>query len=221
MLTILCALWLPGSGLAQLPAPRQQVEIRTRYGTWVVELYNETPDHRDRFISRVEQGTLDSTLFHRIVPGFAIEGGDPASKHAQAGIPLGLEPDTVGAPLEVHPGLIHHRGVIAAAPAGDTPQLGERSHRFRFFIVLGTPQETAELDRIAARNIAAGHPFPYSELDRRTYATAGGLPRLDGSYTVFGEIVSGLDALDAMSVAPCNTWDRPMEDIPMYTRLLP
>ncbi len=216
---VLCSLGRSFEASAQSARPR--VEIRTRYGTMVVELYNETPEYRDRFISRVNDGSLDSLLIHRVVPGFAIEGGDPGSKNAAAGLPLGLDPDTVGLPLMIIPGLIHRKGALAAAPAGDTPELGRRSHRDRFFFVLGEPFQGRELDRVAGRNTALGAPFAYTEQDRRIYATAGGQPRLDGSYTVFGEVVEGLDVLDAMAKAVCNTWDRPMEDILMYTRSLP
>lgn len=219
-MTLSMVQWLPVAARAQSTTLRPMVEVRTRLGTMVVALYNETPEHRDLFLARVRSGTMDSVLLHRIVPGFAVEGGDPSTKQAPAGIPLGLEPDTVGLPLEVVPGLIHRKGALAAAAAGETPGLGRLSHRDRFFFVLGVPYLGDELDRIAARNAANGSPFPYSEEDRRTYATEGGLPRLDGSYTVFGHIVSGIEVLDAIAAEPCNTWDRPMEDIPISMRIL-
>ncbi|MBX2972737.1 MAG: peptidylprolyl isomerase [Flavobacteriales bacterium] len=220
LLTFLIGLGLPAGMQAQAPATRPMVEVRTRLGTMVVALYNETPELRDRFMARVKAGEMDSLLLHRVVPGFAVEGGDPASRHAAAGVALGQDQDTIGLPLTVVPGLIHRKGALAAAPAGDTPGLGRRSHRDRFFFVLGGPYVGDELDRIATRNAALGSPFAYSTEDRRTYAAEGGQPRLDGSYTVFGQIVSGIDVLDAIAKEPCNTWDRPMEDIPMYMRIL-
>lgn len=199
---------------------RPLVEVHTRLGTMVVALYDETPELRDRFLARVRAGELDSTLFHRVIPGFAIEGGDPASRHALPGVALGQVPDTVGLPLTVVPGLFHRKGALAAAPAGDTPEFGRRSHRDRFFFVLGTTYDSAELDLVATRNAAMGAPFAYSPEDRLIYATEGGQPRLDGSYTVFGQVISGIDVLDAMAQEPCNAWDRPMVDIPMNMHIL-
>lgn len=219
-MTLLTVLWLPLCATAQTTPTRPMVEVRTRLGTMVVALYNETPELRDRFLSRVKTGELDSLLLHRVVPGFAIEGGDPGSRHATPGVPLGLDPDTVGIPLTLVPGMIHRKGALAAAPAGDTPQLGHRSHHDRFFFVLGVPYTNDELDRIAARNAALGVSFTYSEEDRRIYATEGGQPRLDGSYTVFGHVVLGMEVLDALAQEPCNTWDRPLLDIPMFMRIL-
>jgi cyclophilin family peptidyl-prolyl cis-trans isomerase len=221
LLTIICGLWLPDAAAGQVVAKRTMVEVRTSLGTMVIALYNETPDHRDRFISRVKAGEMDSLLFHRVIPGFAVEGGDPASAHAPAGTPLGLNADSIGLPLVVVPGAIHKKGALSATPAGDDPALGKRSHSELFFFVLGVTYTEEELDRIAARNASMGAPFTYTEEDRRTYAIEGGQPRLDGSYTVFGEVIAGLEILDAMAASRCNTWDRPMEDIRMYMRLLP
>lgn len=183
-------------------------------------LYNETPVHRDHFLARLKAGELDSLLFHRAVPGFGVEGGDPESEHAVPGIALGLSADSIGLPLEIVPGYIHKKGALAAAPAGDGPDLGRRSHRERFHLVHGVEYNAQELDLIAERNKAQGTPFSYSTEHYRIYAETGGLPRLDGSYTVFGEVVSGLEVLDQMIGAPCNEWDRPLDDIRMYMRLL-
>lgn len=196
------------------------VEVRTRLGVMVVALYNETPVHRDHFLARVGSGAMDGLLFHRVVPGFAIEGGDAGTRQAVPGIALGLEADSLGLPLEIVPGLIHKHGALAAAPAGDGPELGRRSHRERFFIVDGVPFSPEELARTEERNTALGAPFAYSEVDRRVYATEGGQPRCDGSYTVFGEVVSGFDVLEAIIRTPCNEWDRPMENIEMHLRQL-
>ncbi|HRH69075.1 MAG TPA: peptidylprolyl isomerase [Flavobacteriales bacterium] len=223
VMTILCGLGLPNAAKAQEPAPgnfRPLVEIRTVLGTMVVALYNETPLHRDLFLAKVEAGDYDSLLFHRVVPGFAVEGGDPASKHAAAGLQLGLDTDTVGTPLEVVPGLIHKKGALAAAPAGDTPETARRSHGSRFYIVQGVPYDATELAQVAERNARHGTPFGYTEEDRHTYAELGGQPRLDGGYTVFGEVVEGLEVIDALIKEPCNLWDRPLTDIRMFMRVL-
>ncbi len=189
-------------------------------GTMIIALYNETPMHRDLFLAKVEAGTYDSLLFHRVVPGFAVEGGEPTSKYAAPGVALGLGPDTTGLPLEVLPGLIHKKGALAAAPAGDTPETAKRSHGSRFFIVQGVPYDASELAQVAERNARLGCPFDYTDEDRRTYAELGGQPRLDGGYTVFGEVVEGLEVIDALAKEPCNQWDRPLTDIRMFMRVL-
>jgi len=186
----------------------------------VVALYNETPLHRDNFLELVRTGAYDSLLFHRIIPGFAIEGGDPSSKYAETGVRLGQVPDTVGIPLEVVPGLIHKKGTLSAAPAGDTHDFTGRSHRNRFFIVQGTHYTGEELIEVAERNARLGTPFAYTEEDRLEYSTIGGQPRLDGGYTVFGEVLEGAEVIDALAKQPCNVWDRPLKDIRMFIRTL-
>lgn len=218
LLTSLMGMGLPGLAQGPIATKRSLVELRTRFGNMVVALYNETPELRDRFISRVLDHSLDSTLIHRVVPGFAIEAGDPGSRNANAGIPLGLDQDTVGFPVISFPGAIHRHGVLSASPAGDGPALAGRSHRDQFFIVLGVPYDEKELRSINDRR---DHPIAYTEEDRRIYAAVGGTPHLDGQCTIFGEVIEGLEVLEVIAGAPCNTWDRPLEDIPMYTRLLP
>jgi peptidyl-prolyl cis-trans isomerase B (cyclophilin B) len=221
-MTFLCGLWLPASNQAQAPPVQERplVEIRTIIGNMVVALYNETPVHRDRFLQLVQDGAYDSLLFHRVVPGFVVEGGDPASKHAPPGLALGMDTDAGGLPLEIAPGLIHKRGALAAAAAGDTPELAIRSHGMRFYLVQGVDYTAQELDLVMDRNKKLGQPFPYSEADRQAYITQGGTPRLDGAYTVFGEVVEGQDVIDAMALLPCNEWDRPMSDIRMHMRIV-
>lgn len=219
---MVCWSGLPEALTAQsvTPSKRPLVEIRTELGTMVIALYNETPIHRDNFLELVRAGAYDSLLFHRIVPGFVIEGGDPASKHAQLDVRLGEVPDTLGIPLEVVPGLIHKKGALSAAPAGETREFTGYSHRSRFFIVQGTTYTAEELVEVAERNARLGTPFTYTDEDRLEYATLGGQPRLDGGYTVFGEVLEGLEVIDALAKQPCNAFDRPLKDIRMFIRKL-
>ncbi len=221
-LTILAGLWLPVGLVAQPPPAlkRPLVEIRTSAGNLIVALFNETPAHRDRFLGLVDDGEYDSLLFHRVVRGFAIEGGDMASKHAPRGTALGMDADSVGLAEEIAPGLIHKRGALSAAPAGETPECAGRTHSSRFFFVLGDLYTKEELDAVAERNTASGRPYTYTEAEILDYASEGGLPRLDGAYTVFGEIVDGWEVLDTLAALPCNEWDRPLEDVRMFMRRL-
>lgn len=222
LLTLLGVLGLPGTAPAQTqtPATRPLVEVRTELGNMIIALYNETPLHRDHFLSLVDNGAYDSLLFHRVVPGFAVEGGDLRSRNAERGATLGQDIDQEGVMNEIVPGLIHKKGALAAAPAGDTPELAGLGHSTRFYLVQGVRYSSSELAQIAERNARLGTTFAHSATDERIYEQSGGLPRLDGSYTVFGEVVEGLDVLDAFSRVPCDQRDRPLTDIRMFMRRL-
>ena len=99
--------------------PRRQVEIATDFGVMKVELSNYTPKHRDNFIKLAEEGFFDDLLFHRVIQGFMVQGGDPDSKDAEPGEMLGNVGPGYTIPAEIHPGLIHQRGALAAAGWGE------------------------------------------------------------------------------------------------------
>lgn len=207
-------------GLAQSPRPekRVEVEIRTELGVIRVELFNETPIHRDNFLRNVAAKAYDSLLFHRAIPGLLVQGGNPASKHAPPGAALDSYAQEGTLEPEIKPGLIHRRGALAAAREGDDRNPGMRSDPMQFYIVLGNSYRKQDLDRIAERNTADGRNVSYSEQDRATYARLGGTPHLDGGYTVFGQVVEGMDVVEALAALPCNTYDRPVKDVRMYLR---
>ena len=220
LMTILCGSWLPGSVDAQGGAndKRTLVEVRTELGTLILALYNETPVHRDNFIQHVEEGVYDSLLFHRAVPDFMVEGGEPTSKYAPAGRRVASTPPSPALQQEIVPGLIHKHGALSASPASE--DVDSLTHDSRFFIVLGVVYTQEELDQVAERNERSGGSFDLGPFERETYGTIGGLPRLDGGYTVFGEVVDGLNVLDALSKLPCDGWDRPLSDIRMFMRVM-
>ncbi len=204
-----------------VPAPlRPLVQVRTTAGTMVVALYNETSVHRDNFLKLVRERAYDSLLFHRVIPGFMVQGGDPESRLATPGAPLGSGGPGYTLPAEVVPGLIHRRGALAAARQSDEVNPDRRSSGSQFYIVHGRTYASDELDQVAARNARYGAPVNYTEEQRRAYATEGGAPHLDGSYTVFGEVVEGFEVLDAIANAPCDGRDRPLADIRAFMRLL-
>jgi peptidyl-prolyl cis-trans isomerase B (cyclophilin B) len=220
LMTILCGLWLPGPVYAQegTTIKRSLVEVRTVLGTMIIALYNETPVHRDNFIRHVEAGLYDSLLFHRTVPEFMVEGGEPTSKLAPAGERIANTPPSPGLEQEIVPGLIHKHGALSASPASE--DVDSLTHDSRFFIVLGVQYTPDELEQVAERNKRSGRSFDLGFLEKETYEMIGGLPRLDGGYTVFGEVVDGLDVLDALSELPCDGWDRPLTDVRMFMRVL-
>lgn len=202
------------------PPRRPLVEIRTDLGTVVVALYNETPEHRDNFLKLVGEGFYDSLLFHRVVPGFMVQGGDPDSRHARRETMLGNGGPGHTLPAEIVPGFIHRKGALAAAREGDDTNPEKRSNGSQFYIVQGRPYKGADLDRMAERNARMGTPVTYSAQDRRDYATDGGAPHLDGAYTVFGQVVAGEEVIDALAAVACDGRDRPLKDVRMYMRIL-
>ncbi len=212
------------SGIVSIaqPAPdkrRVQVDILTEMGTITVELYNETPIHRDNFISLVKSGHYDSLLFHRVIPGFMIQGGDKRSRNAPAGMLLGEDSTETTIPAEIVPGLINSRGSLAAARDGDDINPERRSASSQFYIVQGKTYQPADLDRLEERNARMGDGHKFSEAERQIYATQGGAAHLDGAYTVFGKVVSGMEVVDAIAAMPTDGNDRPLKDIRMHMRV--
>ena len=197
------------------------VEIRTDLGTIVVALYNETPVHRDNFLKLASDGAYDSLLFHRIIPQLMVQGGDPGSRHAGAQTVLGQGGPGHTLPAEVVPGLIHKKGALAASRASDDVDPDERTSGSQFYIVIGKPFQPNELDLLAQRSARMGTPITYTEEQKQVYATEGGAPHLDGGYTVFGEVVDGLEVLDALALQACDASDRPVKDIRMFIRVRP
>ena len=200
---------------------RPRVEIRTELGTMVVELYNETPQHRDNFLKLVKEQYYDSLLWHRIIPAFMVQGGDPNSKHAPAGTPLGNGGPGYTVPAEIIPGIIHKKGALAAARQGDQVNPTKASSGSQFYIVQGKTFSEQEMSMVSQRNASMGTPVTYTPEQIKTYSALGGAPHLDGAYTVFGEVVSGLEVIDKLAAVERNQMDRPLTDIHMWMRVIP
>lgn len=188
--------------------------ISTQYGDIKVKLYNETPQHRDNFVKLVEQGFYDGTLFHRIIKEFMIQGGDPNSKNAQPGAMLGNGGPGYTIPAEILPGVIHKKGALSAARLGDQMNPKRESSGSQFYVVQGKKWTDDELNMFAQRGLKL------TPEQREIYKTIGGTPHLDGAYTVFGEVVEGLDVLDKIAATPTGQADRPIEDIKMTVKML-
>jgi len=194
-------------------APKNQyVRIKTSYGECIIRLYNETPQHRDNFIKLAKKGFYNGTLFHRVIQDFMIQGGDPDSKNAKPGAELGNGDVGYTIPAEFRDSLFHKRGVLAAA-RDDNPQ--KASSGCQFYIVEGKRLTDAELDKQQLkldRKITADQ--------RNYYKTVGGVPHLDGKYTVYGEVVSGIDMVDLIAAVKKDENDRPITDVPMTVEAL-
>ena len=188
------------------------VEMKTNFGTVVLMLSDSTPLHRDNFVKLVEEGIYDSLLFHRVINNFMIQGGDPNSKNAKAGVPLGSGSVGDRIPAEINMNLIHKKGALAAA-RDNNPE--KASSSCQFYIVHGKPATDEQLDQIQTRN-----EIEYTEEQREIYRTIGGTPFLDNNYTVFGEVIHGMDVVDQIANVKCNKRDRPLENVVMEMKMI-
>lgn len=184
------------------------VTIETEFGVMKAELYNETPIHRDNFIKLAKEGYYDGTLFHRVMKGFMIQGGDPNSIDAPAGKRLGT--GGPGYTQEAEIGLPHFKGTLAAARTGGAGNPEKRSSGSQFYIVQGKKASDAQLDNQERR-----FGFKYNAKQREKYKTVGGTPGLDMDYTVFGELVSGMEVIDKIAAVETDNRDRPLKDVAM------
>ena len=190
-----------------------RVRIITDSGTLIVKLYDSTPLHRDNFVKLVSQGFFDSLMFHRVIPGFMIQGGDPLSKNAPSGTMLGNGGDDMARiPAEFRTGLIHKKGVLAAARDGN-PQ--KASSACQFYLVDGTAVNDDMLTGLEQRQ-----GRKYTPEQRNIYKTAGGTPFLDMEYTVFGEVESGMDVISKIANVPRDGNNRPLGDVRMRMELV-
>lgn len=187
-----------------------RVLIITSYGNMVVRLLNETPLHRDNFVTKVKAGFYDSLLFHRVINNFMIQGGDPTSKKATESDRLGsgsAPGERIGAEFRTDKGIYHKRGALAAA-RDNNPE--KASSNCQFYIVQRPAWRATQLDStIVQRNLIL------NDTQKQLYTTQGGTPHLDGGYTVFGELLTGYDVLDKIAQTKINSADRPVNDVRM------
>lgn len=193
--------------------PGIRVKLTTDSGELVIRLYDSTPLHRDNFVKLVSQHFFDSLLFHRVIEGFMIQGGDPLSKNAEPGIMLGNGGgDMERIPAEFKPALFHKKGVLAAA-RDNNPE--KASSACQFYLVQGKKYTNEELNMLEAQ---MGRKF--SAVQRLAYTKVGGTPMLDMNYTVFGEVEKGLEVIDKIARAAKDGYNRPFVDIRMKIELL-
>lgn len=182
------------------------VTLKTKYGTTHLVLFDDTPLHKANFIKLVEKKFYDSLLFHRIIDGFMIQGGDPESKTAQPNQRLGGGGGNLDRiPYEFKTNHVHKKGALAAA-RDNNPE--KKSSACQFYIVQGKKMTDDEVTLIAQRN-----GMDYTTQQRAEYMILGGTPQLDNSYTVFGETIDNLDLIDTIAKQPKDSADRPKEDI--------
>ncbi len=241
------------------------VQIDTEYGIVKVKLYDETPKHRDNFIKLAHKGFFDGTLFHRVIDGFMIQGGDPDSKSARPDVMLGEGGPGYSIPAEILPMYFHKKGVIAAAREGDKVNPNKESSGSQFYIAQGKVYKPEELDALVAKinnkrtnaifenqralykeelielqksgafdkfnskmeemkqkidSISKNQTLVLSAEMKQAYTTIGGIPHLDQAYTVFGEVIEGLDIIDKIASEQTDKNNRPAKDVSMKITIL-
>ena len=238
---------------------RTQVKIETTLGDIVVELYNETPKHRDNFIKLAKEGVYDSTLFHRVIKAFMIQAGDPESKNAADTAQLGSGDVGYTIPAEFVPQFFHKKGALAAARMGDDVNPERASSGCQFYIVTGRKFSESQLlnmegqknnnrieeifnelarkhmkeifkmrkandeaglmalqDSLEARATAQykkEEKFKFTPEQIAAYTTVGGAPHLDGAYTVFGQVLEGMETVEKIEGTKTGRADRPVENV--------
>lgn len=182
--------------------------LYTDYGNITIKLYNETPRYRDNFIQLAEEGFYDSLLVHRVIKNFGIQTGAADTRHAAHDDVVGWKGPGYTIPAHIVDGLYHKRGAIGAPRKPDDQNHNRRSDGSQFYIVTGrvyTDEELKELEK--------EHQIQFTSEQRKMYKTIGGAPHLDYSYTVFGEVISGIDIADRISFMPVKGDYRPLSDI--------
>jgi len=191
------------------PKSETIVVFQTTKGVIKVKLYNETYMHRDNFIKLVSEGYYNGVLFHRVIKDFMIQAGDPQSKNAKPGEALGNGGPDYTIPAEFYAPFYHKKGALAAARSGDNINPNRESSGSQFYIVQGKKFTLAQLQ---AMETSKKH-IPFTEEQKIAYTTIGGTPHLDYAYTVFGEVVEGIEIVDAIALAATDARNRPLENI--------
>src|SRR5690242_8577310 len=191
------------------------VKIETDSGTIVVRLSDKTPLTTANFLKLVKQHFYDGLLFHRVIPGFMIQGGDPDSKNAPAGKVLGEGGLGYTVPAEFDTTLFHQKGAIAMARENDDVNPKKASSSTQFYLVEGRTFTDVEMNQIEDK-----FKIKIPESHREIYRTVGGAPFLDMNYTVFGQTVKGLDVIDKIAHVERDKNDRPVHDIHMKISIM-
>ncbi|EFM02589.1 peptidylprolyl isomerase [Hoylesella marshii] len=200
---------------AQEKDTRHEVLLETTAGNIRIALYNETPLHRDNFLKLTRKGFYDGVLFHRVIPNFMIQTGDSLSRYAHPGDRVGDSPEYYQIPAEiVYPKYFHKRGAVAAAREPDKVNPQRASSASQFYIVWGRKHSDASLDNIQKNMTKATDGKATMPAEQREYyKEVGGTPHLDAQYTVFGEVLEGMEVVDKIQQVECDENDRPCDDV--------
>ncbi len=216
ILNVLLVLALyPLNGQEQHGKTGDVIVIETSMGDMEVLLYDDTPLHRDNMLKLADDGYYNDLIFHRVINNFMIQGGDPHSKGAPRGQRLGTGGPGYTIPAEFKEQHFHKKGALAAARQGDNVNPKKESSGSQFYIVQGQVFNTDQLTMMQS----SGHHTPFTPEQIEAYTTVGGTPHLDGSYTVFGEVIVGMEILDSIAAVKTDNYDRPLEDVAFSIRI--
>jgi cyclophilin family peptidyl-prolyl cis-trans isomerase len=182
--------------------------LETEMGNITIRLFNETPEYRDNFIKLVKENYYDSLLIHRVISNFGIQTGAADTRYAEKGDLVGWKGPGYTLPAHIVPGLFHKRGMIGSPRKPDTQNQRRRADGSQFYIVTGRKYFDKELDAIEEEN-----DYKFTSEQRQAYKTVGGAPHLDGTYTIFGEVISGMEVADQIVQVETDRQWRPVEDI--------
>lgn len=188
---------------------KKDVLMETTLGNIIIRLSDSTPLHRDNFIKLVKVHYYDGTLFHRVIQRFMIQGGDPDSRTAAPGQPLGEGGPAYVVPAEFRSTLFHKKGVIAAARDNNPEKSSSAS---QFYLTQGKVFSEAGLDSLETYRLKRKIPTDH----RQVYTHLGGVPHLDQNYTVYGEVIKGIEVVDSIAAVPTSKGpdkDRPLQDV--------
>jgi len=182
--------------------------LETDAGNITIRLFNETNEYRDNFIKLTREHYFDSLLIHRVIKNFGIQTGAADTRYAEKGDIVGYKGPGYTIPAHIVPGLFHKRGMIGSPRKPDTKNERLRSDGSQFYIVSGRKYSDSEMNELEKEN-----NYKFSAAQRQAYKTVGGAPHLDGTYTVFGEVISGMDVVDKIAQVKTDDDWRPLEDI--------
>lgn len=203
---LLLAVFVSVQLFSQNDQAETKVLIKTSMGDIVIKLYNDTPMHRDNFIELVESGWYNGSPFHRVMKNFMIQGGGNEDGRPDPGYTI---------PAEFRPNHIHEKGALSAARKPDQVNPDLASSGSQFYIVQGQAFNDSQINSMAAKS-----GFIYNDAQRNLYKTKGGTPWLDGGYTVFGEVVSGLEVVDKIAAVQTGKGDKPVTDVKMTMEII-
>jgi cyclophilin family peptidyl-prolyl cis-trans isomerase len=220
-LTILLAISSPVIGFAK-SKKYPIVEIVTPKGNMYIWLYDDTPKHRDNFLKLAKEGFYDQTKFHRIIKDFMIQGGDPSSKADSLKDQWGLGGPGYTIEAEIKANHYHKKGMLAAARQGDKVNPEKASSGSQFYIVQGAKfnDQTLDFAEKQIRTATKNENYRFTEEQRMAYKELGGSPHLDMQYTVFGEVIQGLEIIDQLAMVQTGAQDKPVENVEIDINVL-